>query len=97
MAYTLEERETIIHYDEMDNCWYFESNVRRHITKILKMEHAFDNVEKELENNLCVSVRARLSDLDNFSVNPFVKNKRKLSDEQRLELSRLAKKRFSAD
>lgn len=37
MAYTLEERETIVRYDEMDKCWYFESNVRRHVTKILKM------------------------------------------------------------
>lgn len=36
MAYTLEERETIVRYDEMDNCWYFESNVRKHITKIMK-------------------------------------------------------------
>lgn len=97
MAYTLEERETIVRYDEMDKCWYFESNVRRHVTKILKMEHAFDEIEKELENDFCIYVRAKLSDLNNFSVNPFVKNKRKLSDEQRLELSRFAKKRFSSD
>ncbi|HGD6505585.1 TPA: hypothetical protein ACIZ50_002044 [Streptococcus agalactiae] len=72
MAYTLEERETIVRYDEMDKCWYFESNVRRHVTKILKMEHAFDEIEKELENDFCIYVRAKLSDLNNFSVNPFV-------------------------
>lgn len=46
MGYLPEERETLIRYDELDNCWYFESNVRRHVTKILKMEHAFDSVEK---------------------------------------------------
>ena len=63
MAYTLEERETIVRYDEMDKCWYFESNVRRHVTKILKMEHAFDEIEKELENDFCIYVRAKLSDL----------------------------------
>ncbi|WEB05487.1 hypothetical protein [Streptococcus anginosus] len=40
MAYLPEERETVIRYDELDNCWYFESNVRRHVTKILKTEHA---------------------------------------------------------
>ena len=40
MSYLPEERETIVRYDEMDNCWYFESNVRRHVTKILKMEQA---------------------------------------------------------
>lgn len=63
----------------------------------LQRLHAFDEIEKELENDFCIYVRAKLSDLNNFSVNPFVKNKRKLSDEQRLELSRLAKKRFSSD
>jgi hypothetical protein len=97
MSYLPEERETIVRYDEMDNCWYFESNVRRHVTKILKMEQAFDEIEKEFENDFCIYVRAKLSDLNNFSVNPFVNNKRKLSEEQRLELSRLAKKRFSSD
>lgn len=38
MAYTLEERETIVRYDEMD-------------------------IEKELENDFCIYVRAKLSDL----------------------------------
>lgn len=40
MAYLPEERETVIRYNELDNCWYFESNVWRHVTKILKTEHA---------------------------------------------------------
>ncbi|MEW4354076.1 hypothetical protein AB1I63_04140 [Streptococcus pneumoniae] len=97
MGYLPEERETVIRYDEFDNCWFFESNVRRHVTKILKMEHAFDSVEKELENDFCIYVRAKLSNLEDFSVNPFVKNKRKLSEEQKAEISRRAKMRFSSD
>ena len=83
MAYLPEERETVIRYDELDNCWYFESNVRRHVTKILKTEHAFESVEKELENDFCISVRAKLSNLDDFSVNPFVRKKVKLTEEQK--------------
>lgn len=83
MAYLPEERETVIRYDELDNCWYFESNVRRHVTKILKTEHAFESVEKELENDFCISVRAKLSNLDDFSVNPFVRKKVKLAEEQK--------------
>ena len=85
MAYLPEERETVIRYDELDNCWYFESNVRRHVTKILKMEHAFESVEKELENDFCVYVQAKLSNLDDFSVSPFVRKKAKLTEEQKRE------------
>ncbi len=85
MAYLPEERETVIRYDELDNCWYFESNVRRHVTKILKMEHAFESVEKELENDFCVYVRAKLSNLDDFLVSPFVRKKAKLTEEQKRE------------
>lgn len=85
MAYLPEERETVIRYDELDNCWYFESNVRRHVTKILKMEHAFESVEKELENDFCIFVRAKLSNLDDFLVSPFVRKKVKLTEKQKRE------------
>ncbi|HEL2544068.1 TPA: hypothetical protein TZ305_000088 [Streptococcus suis] len=91
MAYLPEERETVIRYDELDDCWYFESNVRRHVTKILKMEHAFESVEKELENNFCIYVRAKLLNLDDFSVSPFVKNKRKMTEKQKQVLEKARK------
>ncbi|MDN5012754.1 hypothetical protein PCY71_10335 [Streptococcus sp. SN3] len=92
MAYLPEDRETVIRYDELEKCWYFESNVRRHVTKILKTEAAFDSVEKELENNFCVYVRAKLSNLEDFSVNPFVKHKRKMSEEQKQAISERMRK-----
>ena len=28
MAYQQEERETVVRYDEQDNAWYFETNVK---------------------------------------------------------------------
>ena len=71
MAYQQEERETVVRYDEQDNAWYFETNVRRHISKFLKMAKAFEELHEEKEAG------AKLSDLDNFSVSPFVRNKRK--------------------
>lgn len=77
MAYQQEERETVVRYDEQDNAWYFESNVRRHISKFLKMAKAFEELNEEKEAGRVVSIRAKLSDLDNFSVSPFVRNKRK--------------------
>ncbi|MDT2749799.1 hypothetical protein P7H30_08700 [Streptococcus parauberis] len=95
MAYLPEERETVIIYDEMTNSWQFESNVRRHITKILKTPEAFDDITKELDGNNCISVRATLSNLDNFSVNPFVKSKRKMTEEQKQELADRLKRNLS--
>lgn len=84
MAYLPEERETVICYDELENTWTFETSVRRHITKILKTESAFEKVEKELdERNNCIYVRAMLTNLDDFSVSPFVRNKVKMTDEQK--------------
>ena len=44
MAYQQEERETVVRYDEQDNTWYIESNVRRHISKFLKMAKAFEEL-----------------------------------------------------
>lgn len=77
MAYQQEERETVVRYDEQDNAWYIETNVRRHISKFLKMAKAFEELIEEKEAGRVVSIRAKLSDLDNFSVSPFVRNKRK--------------------
>ena len=36
MAYQQEERETVVRYDELENTWYIETNVRRHISKFFE-------------------------------------------------------------
>lgn len=87
MVYTTEEKETLIRYDELENCWYFDSNIKRHINRILRFESIFEYVNKELQENKIISVSTKLSDLENFSVNPFVKTKRKLSKIQKIELT----------
>lgn len=86
MSYHISERETLIRFDEVDFCWYFQSNVRKHINKILKYEHYYENVKKEIENGIVISIEAKLSDLKNFSVMPFVRAKRKLSATEKQEL-----------
>lgn len=86
--YLIEEKETLIRYDDSDKCWYFDSNVRKHINKILKSESCFETIVKEVEAGKIISVSAKLSDLDNYSVNPFVKTKRKLSQSEKTSLTR---------
>ncbi|SUN08228.1 Uncharacterised protein [Streptococcus acidominimus] len=86
--YLSEEKETLIRYDELDKCWYFESNVRKHINKILKLESYFETITKEVEGGKIISVSAKLSDLDNYSVHPFVRIKRKLSQSEKTRLTR---------
>ena len=34
-TYTKDEMETICRYDYIDNCWYVETNVKKHMTKIM--------------------------------------------------------------
>ncbi|MCK1192981.1 hypothetical protein MXZ23_05160 [Streptococcus uberis] len=75
-------------YDKKSNTWQFETSVRRHITKILKSSEEFDGSN-------CISVRATLSNLDDFSVNPFVKSKRKMTDKQKQELADRLKRNLS--
>ncbi|RLU51231.1 hypothetical protein DIY07_10330 [Streptococcus iniae] len=95
MAYLPEERETIIIYDGLIDSWQFQSNVRRHITKIMKTSEAFGDVKQEFEGSNCISVTATLSDLENFSVNPFVKTKRKMTDKQKQEMADRLKRNLS--
>ncbi|HEM3694616.1 TPA: hypothetical protein U1C92_002339, partial [Streptococcus suis] len=46
----------------------------------------------EIENGIVISIEAKLSDLENFSVMPFVRAKRKLSTSEKKELiNRFAK------
>ncbi|HGC8437075.1 TPA: hypothetical protein ACG2KK_001828 [Streptococcus agalactiae] len=87
MAYTLEERETIVRYDEMDNCWYFESNVRKHITKIMKTIDSCQILGQEKEDDLIIWIHAKLTNLDDYMVSPFVRKrvKREMTEEQREE------------
>lgn len=45
--YLPEERETVIRFDELDNAWYFETSVRKHITKIEKRIELYEILIEE--------------------------------------------------
>lgn len=75
MAYLPEERETVINYDEKENTWYFETNVRRHITKIEKRLNLYEIIKEELDDNgrrIYISVKMKFG-----TVSPFAKPPRK--------------------
>ncbi|GAB6697582.1 hypothetical protein BOVMAS02_14770 [Streptococcus uberis] len=50
---------------------------------------------EEFDGSNCISVRATLSNLDDFSVNPFVKSKRKMTDKQKQEPADRLKRNLS--
>ena len=75
MSYLPEERETVIHYDEFDNCWIFETNVRRHITRIEKRLELYEILSEELDERgrrICIRVK-----MTSGTVSPFAKPPRK--------------------
>lgn len=75
MAYLQEERETIIHYDEFDKTWIFETNVRRHITKIEKRIELYEILSEEFnERGRRIYIRAKMKQ---GTVSPFAKPPRK--------------------
>lgn len=75
MAYLPDERETIIRYDELENAWYFETSVRRHITKIEKRLDLYEIISEELdERGRRIYIRAKMI---KGTVSPFAKPPRK--------------------
>lgn len=75
MAYLPEERETLIRYDELDDVWIFETNVRRHITKIEKRIDLYEILSEELdERGRRIYIRAKMK---KGTVSPFAKPPRK--------------------
>lgn len=75
MAYLPEERETVIRYDELDNCWYFETSVRRHITKIKKRIELYEILSEEFdERGNRIYIHAKMK---KGTVSPFAKPPRK--------------------
>lgn len=75
MAYLPEERETVIRYDELYDVWTFETNVRRHITKIEKRINLYEILSEELdERGRRIYIRVKMK---KGTVSPFAKPPRK--------------------
>ncbi len=75
MTYLPEERETVINYDELSDCWTFETSVRRHITKIEKRLDLYEIISEELDERgrrIYIHVKMKIG-----TVSPFAKPPRK--------------------
>lgn len=75
MAYLPEERETVIRYDEQEDSWYFETNVRRHITRIQKRLDQYEILAQELDDaGRVIYLQVKMIE---GTVSPFAKPRRK--------------------
>ena len=75
MAYLPEERETVIRYDEQEDSWYFETNVRRHITRIQKRLDQYEILAQELDDaGRVIYLQAKMIE---GTVSPLAKPRRK--------------------
>lgn len=85
--YEITERETFAHYDELEDSWTIETNVRKHITKLMKKIDLIEILDQEINpvNGLPSYVRAKVK-MDKANVNPIPNAKRELTEEQRLAI-----------
>lgn len=83
--YDITERETFAHYDELEDSWTIETNVRKHITKLMKKIDLIEILDQEINpvNGLPSYIRAKVK-MDKANVNPMPKARREMTEEQRL-------------
>ena len=85
--YDITERETFAHYDELEDSWTIETNVRKHITKLMKKIDLIEILDQEINpvNGLPSYIRAKVK-MDKANVNPMPKARREMTEEQRLAM-----------
>lgn len=82
ISYTIsqEERETILRFDYIDQCWYVETSVPKHITRFTKQ--GWEIVSQTVnENDNVQVVEFKCDNPSSISINKA--EKRKLTEEQR--------------
>lgn len=86
-SYLMDERETVLLYSEIDNAWTISTNVRKHITKLMKRPEAYRVIreEKDEETGRTIYIEVLVDDLANVTLSPFPypKVKRKMTEEER--------------
>lgn len=97
-SYLMDERETVLLYSEIDNAWTISTNVRKHITKLMKRPETYKVIreEKDEETGRTIYIEVLVDDLANVTLSPFPrpKVKREYTEEERKAASeRLAKYR----
>ena len=82
---TAEERETLLRFDYLDQCWYVETSVPTHITKFKKQ--GWEIVSQTLSKDGSVqAVEFKCDNPSSISIGNAEKRKRELTEEQRENL-----------
>ena len=86
-SYLMDERETVLLYSEIDNSWTISTNVRKHITKLMKRPETYKVIreEKDEETGRTIYIEVLVDDLANVTLSPFPypKVKREMTEEER--------------
>lgn len=98
-SYLMDERETVLLYSEIDNAWTISTNVRKHITKLMKRPETYKVIreEKDEETGRTIYIEVLVDDLANVTLSPFPypKVKREMTEEER-EAARERMRRLAA-
>lgn len=102
-SYLMDERETVLLYSEIDNAWTISTNVRKHITKLMKRPETYKVIreEKDEETGRTIYIEVLVDDLANVTLSPFPrpKVKREMTEEERKAASErmrlMREKRFA--
>ena len=86
-----EERETLLRYDYLDECWYVETSIPTHITKFKKQ--GWEMVSQTINHlgNIQV-VEFKCNNPSSITIGKAEKKKRELTEEQRKLLAERLKK-----
>lgn len=86
-SYLMDERETVLLYSEIDNAWTISTNVRKHITKLMKRPETYKVIreEKDEETGRTIYIEVLVDDLANVTLSPFPypKVKREMTEKER--------------
>ena len=95
-SYLMDERETVLLYSEIDNTWTISTNVRKHISKLMKRPETYTVIreEKDEETGRTIYIEVLVDDLANVTLSPFPrpKVKREMTEEERKAASERMRK-----
>lgn len=95
-SYLMDERETVLLYSEIDNAWTISTNVRKHISKLMKRPETYKVIreEKDEETGRTIYIEVLVDDLANVTLSPFPrpKVKREMTEEERKAASERMRK-----
>ena len=95
-SYLMDERETVLLYSEIDNAWTISTNVRKHISKLMKRPETYTVIreEKDEETGRTIYIEVLVDDLANVTLSPFQrpKVKREMTEEERKAASERMRK-----